>query len=113
MDRKNKFQEFKMLTSRPTIKEAAKMFGVSERTIRRWQQKLGEYSPSEKHKPHKINRLIATNIRELDRSGNYTQKKLAEIFEISQPMIGKIVNNLAYRSGLTGSAEARIKSTNP
>lgn len=112
MDKKSKFHEFKMLTNRPTIKEAANKFDVSERTVRRWQQKLGEYSPSEKHKPHKINRQIAVKIRELDRSGKYTQKKLAEIFEISQPMIGKIVNNLAYRTGLTGSANARIKSMN-
>jgi hypothetical protein len=35
---------------------------------------------------------------------------LAEIYGISQPMIGKIVNNLAYRTGITGTADARIKS---
>lgn len=109
MDSNSKFEEFKMLTENLSIKEFAQKFSVAERTIRRWQQKLGKYNPNLNYKPNKIDRQTALKIRELDRNGDYTQKKLAEIFGISQPMIGKIVNNLAYRSGLTGCASARIK----
>jgi predicted XRE-type DNA-binding protein len=110
MKTKSKFEQFKMLTNRPSIKEIIELFGVCERTARRWQQKLDEYHPNERYCPGKINKKIAVEIRGLDRSGNYTQKKLAEIYGISQPMIGKIVNNLAYRTGITGTADARIKS---
>lgn len=92
------------------IKEAAKFFNVSERTIRRWKEKLGIYEPEEKYRPGKVGKEVAAEIRRMERSDEYTQKELAEIFNISQPMIGKIINNVAYRSGISGIAEVRILS---
>lgn len=90
------------------LKEAAEYFEVSERTIRRWKKILEIYVPNSKYNPGKVGKEIATQIRNLDRSDNYTQKELAEIFDISQPMIGKIINNVAYRTGISGSAEVRV-----
>lgn len=90
------------------LKEAAEYFNVSERTIRRWKEFLEIYDPEVKYRPGKVGKEIATQIRNMDRSDKYTQKELAEIFNISQPMIGKIINNVAYRTGISGSAEVRI-----
>jgi len=90
------------------LKEAAEYFKVSERTIRRWKERLEIYIPEEKYRPGKVGKEVATQIRNMDRSDNYTQKELAEIFHISQPMIGKIINNVAYKTGISGTAEVRI-----
>ena len=108
MNKKCKFTDFKMLTEKLPLKKAAELFNVSERTIRRWEEKLGIYTPNSNYN-RKINRQIANEIRKLDKSGNYSQKKLAEKFNISQPMIGKIINNVVYRTGLSGSAIVRIR----
>jgi predicted DNA-binding transcriptional regulator YafY len=58
------------------LKDAAKYFNVSERTIRRWKEFLKIYDPKIKYRPGKVGKKIAIQIRNMYRSDKYTQKKI-------------------------------------
>lgn len=94
------------------IDGAAKHFSRSTRTIRRWLQAKGLYRPNEKFRPGKIDKKIAAEIRRLEKTGDYNQTELAEMFEISQAMAGRIINNQAHRVDLKigGSALVVVRS---
>lgn len=98
-----------LLPFKHDIEGAAKTFGVSERTIRRWLKKLDIYEPREGYGPGKVDIERAAEIRRLYEEG-HTQAELGKMYGITQAMIGRIVNNLAYRVDLrlTGSADHRL-----
>jgi transposase len=92
------------------LEGAAERFGKSTRTIRRWLQHHGLYQPNEKYRPGKTTKEIAYEIRRLDFEG-LTQEAIAKKFNISQVMVGKIINNIAHRIELkvSGSAIVSVK----
>ena len=92
------------------IPTAAKKFEVSTRTIRRWLAQEGIYNPKPGYGPGKLDKNKAAEIRRLYFVENYTQIKLAKIHGVTQAMIGRIVNNLAYKVDLRvqGSADYMI-----
>lgn len=94
------------------LEEAAKHFDVSQRTIRRWLAKVGLYNPKKGWGRGKLGHSQAQEIRDLYRQEKYTQAELAEMFDVSQGMICRIVNNLNYRTSLrlTGEASYRVKN---
>lgn len=87
-----------LIPFKDNIEEAAIEFGKSARTIRRWLQKFDLYNPQEKYRPGKITKEKAAEIRQLERYANLTQTEIAKKYEISQAMVGRIINNLAYKS---------------
>lgn len=118
-----KIDYFKMLTKnmiasleellpfKDNIALAAQKFGKSERTIRRWFQSYGIYSPQKKYVPGKVDKRKAAQIRRLERLEDcLTQKAIGEMFGISQSMVGKILNNQAHKTNLEigGSAKATL-----
>jgi DeoR/GlpR family transcriptional regulator of sugar metabolism len=91
------------------LKKAAKRFNKSERTIRRWLKEAKIYSPKENFGPGKLNQEQAVKIRNLDATGEYTQMELADMFEVTQATIGRVLNNIYYKTMLhiTGNADAK------
>lgn len=59
----------------------------------------------------RLTEVQACEIRTLYATEQYTQKQLAEIYEVSQSLICKIVNNLAHKQapGLKVSGEAVVR----
>lgn len=74
------------------LQAGALHFGKSTRTIRRWLERHGIYHPEKKYRPGKVTPEMASKIRELDRA-SLTQSEIAKIVGISQPMVGRIINN--------------------
>lgn len=97
-----------------SLEEAAAYYGKSTRTIRRWLKKAGIYQPQEKYQPGKIDKQKALQIRRLEKEG-LTQTEIAEKFNISQPMVGKIINNYAHKLNfsLGGSAGCHFNPNKP
>mgnify|MGYP002624854821 CR=1 FL=1 len=92
------------------LEEAAKNFGVSQRTIRRWLTEVGLYNPRKGWGRGKLARTQVQKIRDLYRQEKQTQAEMAEMFDVSQAMICRIVNNLSHRTTvrLGGEASYRI-----
>lgn len=76
---------------------AAEAFNVSERTIRRWLESYKLYDPTPSYGPGKLDEDTAKEIRSMYDTDKYTQSELAEMYGVTQPTIGKIVNNISYR----------------
>lgn len=88
------------------IKVAANKFKVTERTIRRWMSSYGLYNPNDG--PGKLDPKKAGKIRKLYRTKDYTQSKLADLFNVTQAAICKIINNKTYPGhGLSLSGQAQ------
>lgn len=66
---------------------------VSENTKHSWNNKLSTSRKGETCNFSKLKELQVEEIRKLHNTGNFTQQKLADIFEISRSQIGNIVNN--------------------
>ena len=76
------------------IKSAAEKWEVSERTIRRWLQAENLYKPRKGFGPGKLKNKEIEEIRRLKSS--YTQAQLGKMFNVSQAMVGRIVNNISH-----------------
>jgi transposase len=100
-----KLDELKPYTNDP--KMAAKKFEVSERTIKRWLTFYKLYEPKNSQ-PNKLNKAKANIIRDLDIQG-YTQKELAKMFNVSQANIGRIINNIYYKTHIHLKGSAIVK----
>ena len=88
---------------------AAVQFRVSTRTIRRWMAEVGLYNPRSGFGPGKLSANKAAEIRYLYRTDQFTQVELAERFQVTQAMICRIVNNLAYPIDLMIAGAAEYK----
>jgi DNA-binding transcriptional regulator LsrR (DeoR family) len=82
-----------------TQKEAATHFEVSLRTIER---RVRKYN-LERKGANKLSMDKANEIRNLYYNEDYTQIELANVFNVSQGTINKIVNHLSYREPAMGS----------
>jgi DNA-binding XRE family transcriptional regulator len=71
-------------------------FNVSKRTARRW-LKRHNLLESKNCVPNKLKDCYL-EIRRLE--DKYTQKQLAEMYDVTQAAIGKIVNNISYKTNL-------------
>lgn len=62
-------------------------------------------------RPKSLNKDVVYQIRELYNADEHTQQQLANLFEISQSTICKIVNNYIHKDNtdLTLSGEACVK----
>ena len=111
-DMSNKPDRLTLLPYQNHLSEAAKRFDVSERTIRRWLDEFGLYHPKKGWGRGKLNQDQVCEIRELYQQEKCTQAQLAEMFNVTQAMICRIVNNVSHRTALrlSGSAEYRYSS---
>lgn len=93
-----------------SIKEASEHYQKHPRTIRRW---LSHYGLTQgKYSPGKIDRRKASEIRRLE--SEHTQQEIAEMYSISQTMVGRILNGLAHNiMAITGSAEVKFTPNEP
>jgi len=91
---------------RKDIRNAANYFGVTEQTIRRWLKYYEIYEPKRNYGPNKLTAQDKIVIRKLYFSDKHTQQEIADKFEISQTMVGKIVNK--YHSDIHFGANAEI-----
>jgi transposase len=89
---------------------AALLYGKSPRTIRRWMQEY-DLTRFDGKGAGKLDYAAAKRIRALYADEKCTQKELADMFDISQSMVCRIVNNQAYSSDVTfgGSAICHIQ----
>lgn len=76
-------------------KEAAKHFGVSVRTIVRWLDHYGLYSPRANYGHHKLNPQQVAEIRELYRIG-WSRKDLANKFGVTFASISRVIHKITY-----------------
>ena len=92
------------------LSEISNKFDVTERTARRWLEKHELYKPKVNFRPNKLNLQKANEIRNLYKLG-WTQQKLAERFNVTQAMICRIINNIAYHQQLrfAGNANAMVR----
>jgi transposase len=77
-------------------KEAAKKFGVTEKTITNWMKKHGIYKPKKNFGCNKLNFEKALEIRKLHKDG-LKIKDLAKKYKVTFATISRIVNNLIYK----------------
>lgn len=102
MDKK----ELKELLGYMTKDQILEEYNISQSTLSRLLKKHGLTKKG--YGARKLNFSIAQEIRKI--SKDYTQKELADLFEVSQPTIHKIINNLAYKaSGPKVTGEANVK----
>ena len=90
------------------IKGAALRWGVNERTIRRWLALEDLYNPRDGYGPGKLDKEKAAQIRRLSSTG-YTQSQLGTIFNVSQAMVGRVVNNIAHPVNMRLKGTAEVK----
>jgi len=86
---------------------AAKRFNKSERTVRRWLKEYELWVPRENYGPGKL-KEHAKAIRALDATGKYTQMNLAEMFGVTQAAIGRVLNNIYYKTMIQITGEADV-----
>ena len=92
-------------------REAAMLFyGKTDRTIRRWMVEYG-LTHFDGKGAGKLSFALAKRMRALYASDQYTQSELAEMFEVTQSMVCRIVNNEAYRSDVTFGGSATYLAT--
>ena len=77
-----------------TDKELALRYRCSVRTVQRWRKKLNIKRPG--WGPRKLNMDKAREIRRRYWDDNLTQQELAELYQVSQAAIGRVVNNITY-----------------
>lgn len=99
----------KKLCKTLTNQAVAQQLGCNVTTINRWKREYRIINV--KCKKGKLSRAIAKRIRQLYDTDNYTQSRLAEMFGVTQGMIGKIINNKAYVErylGIQGGADVQV-----
>ena len=89
------------------IKSMAQFFDVTEQTVRRWLKYYDLYQPKENYGPKKIPHTTIIEIRKL--ADKYTQKELGKRYNLSQAMIGRIINNLAHPVDIRFTASAYVE----
>tara|TARA_Y100000034_G_scaffold8039_1_gene8775 strand:- start:55 stop:378 length:324 start_codon:yes stop_codon:yes gene_type:complete len=100
-------KELKELLSYLTKDQILKEYNISQSTLSRLLRKHNFTKRG--YGAGKLNFSTAQEIRKM--AGDYTQKQLAELFEVSQPTIHKILNNVVYKSGgpkVTGEADVKV-----
>lgn len=85
--------------------EAARVFGVSERTIRRWLQHYGLYEPRKNYGPNKLDQALAEEIREKFRKGSQ-MKDLAIEYGVTFATISRVVHNIVHKTKRLGEFAA-------
>ena len=101
-------KELEELLFRLTKAEIIIAYNISQSTLSRL---INKYGLTQKgYGAGKLNFQKSQKIRKIYNSGKYTQKELAKLFEVSQPTIHKVINNLVYKvSGPKVTGEADIK----
>ena len=87
-------------------KEAARLLGVSERTLQKnmnnYDITFRDWKPEKEHKTrkgwggHKLNKEKAKNIRKLFESGKEI-KNIAKKYDVTFSTISRIINNITYK----------------
>lgn len=77
-------------------KEAAKFYGVTEKTVINWMKKHGIYKAKENYGCGKLDMGKALEIRKLHKDG-VSIKNLANKYQVTFATISRIINNLIYR----------------
>lgn len=77
-------------------KEAAKKFGVTEKTIINWLKKYDMYQPRENFGCGKLNFEKAFEIRKEYKTGS-SMKVLSQKYNVTLATISRVVHNLIYR----------------
>lgn len=77
-------------------KEAAKIFGVTEKTIINWMKKYDVYKAKENYGCGKLNMEKAKEIRKLY-NNDVTIKELSLMYKVTFATISRIINNLIYK----------------
>jgi transposase len=87
-------------------KEAAKQFGVSERTVYRWMLDYGLYEKKPSYGP-KLSLKKAEQIRARYQAGD-SVKHIAKKHKITLAAVYRIVNNVTYREPTTDDAKVSV-----
>lgn len=101
-------EEITEAISRFSTKEILNMYNISQSTLSRL---LKKYDLIKKGYGAKLDYSVAKKIRCMYNSNSYTQKELAQLFQVSQPAINKIINNESYKAyspKITGEAEVKV-----
>ena len=77
-------------------KEAAKIFGVTEKTIINWMKKYEVYKAKENYGCGKLNMEKAKEIRKLY-NNDVTIKELSLMYKVTFATISRVINNLIYK----------------
>jgi transposase len=85
-----------LLPYRESRKEAAKKFGVTEKTIINWLKKYNLYQPKPNYGCGKLDGKRATEIRKLHSEGA-SIKELSKKYDVTFATISRIIHNLIYR----------------
>jgi len=100
-------KELQEALSKMKKKEIAAEYNVSESTVNRW---LKSHDLVRKGwGPGKLSVDKAREIRNLYAAGEYTQEQLAEMMDVCQSAINKIINNQTYKDGASFGGEADVK----
>lgn len=87
-------------------KDAAKLYGVSEKTIIRWMQHHKIYKPRPNFGHSKLNMDKAQEIRREHKQGK-SVKELASQYDVTVSTIGRVLNNVIYKES-TDVAEVSV-----
>lgn len=87
-------------------KDAAKLYGVSEKTIIRWMQHHKIYKPKPNFGHSKLNMDKAQAIRREHKEGK-SAKELAQQYGVTVSTIGRVLNNVIYKES-TDVAEVSV-----
>jgi len=77
-------------------KEAAKKFGVCERTIVRWMVSYDLYQPRKNYGCRKLNNHKAKEIREKHKCG-LSLTELAEEYKVTFASISRVIHGITYK----------------
>jgi DNA invertase Pin-like site-specific DNA recombinase len=101
-------EELEELLSRLTRSEIVVECGISQSTLSRL---LKKYNLTKNgYGSGKLNFNIAQDIRRIHSKGKHTQSDIADLFEVSQPTIHKVLSNMIYKaSGPRVTGEASVK----
>lgn len=101
--------ELEELLSRLTRSEIVIECGISQSTLSRLLKKYGLTKSG--YGSRKLNFDIAQDIRRIHNKEKYTQSELADLFDVSQPTIHKVLNNMIYKLNgpkVTGEADVKV-----
>lgn len=87
-------------------RDAAKLYGVSEKTIIRWMQHYQIYKPTPNFGHSKLDMGKAQAIRR-EHKGGKTPKELAALYGVTVSTIGRVLNNVIYKES-TDVAEVSV-----
>ena len=94
------------LAKHTDIREAARHFQVSERTIRRWLKHYDMYHPKQTYQ----SKLDIAKAREIRRkySDGIKMKVLAEEYQVSIVTISKVVNGFVHKEPVKETADISV-----